>query len=153
MAWVVTRVFLVLPKTINTNLWDYWEILPFFLLDRHFTFQAAITVIFCNLVFSSFEPKIFVEMVGSSVSKCPRGAWIPVTQVGFPFFHFIYTNLWGVVLYCAHLFYLDFLESFSIFVVMGILVVHFSIIYNIRVQYVFVRNGYKAVGDSLVEED
>jgi hypothetical protein len=36
---------------------------------------------------------------------------------------------------------------------MGILVVHFSIIYNIRVQYVFVRNGYKAVGDSLVEED
>lgn len=57
------------------------------------------------------------------------------------------------MLYCAHLFYLDFLESFRIFVVMGILVVHFSIIYNIRVQYVFVRNGYKAVRDSLVEED
>ena len=54
---------------------------------------------------------------------------------------------------CTFVLNLDFLESFSIFVVTGILVVHVSIIYNIRVQYVFVRNGYKAVSDSLVEED
>lgn len=70
----------------------------------------------------------------------------------FSFISFIRSLRYGVVL-CTFVLNLDFLESFSISVVMGILVVHFSIIHNIRVQHVFVRNGYKVVIDSLVKED
>jgi hypothetical protein len=81
-----------------------------------------------------------------SVNPCYAG-W-----VSFLSFHLYESLRCGAVL-CTFVLNLDFLESFSIFVVTGILVVHFSIIYNIRVQYVFVRNGYKAVSDSLVEED